>query len=68
MNNWQTGSRSSSCDCNNKLKLNPDKTQLILIGKDQTKDSLKSSFSVSLFSKVMDPAVSQKSWCNPGIS
>ena len=33
---------------NNKLKLNPDKTEFIVIGEDQIRSSLKSSFPVSL--------------------
>ena len=41
---------------NNKLKLNPDKTEFILIGDDQIRSSLKSSFPVSLLGNIMEPA------------
>ena len=41
---------------NNKLKLNPNKTEFIVIGDDQIRSSLKSSFPVSLLSNSMDPA------------
>ena len=47
----------------NKLKLNPDKTEFIVIGDDQIRSSLKASFPVSLLGNSMDPA---KSWCHPG--
>ena len=40
---------------NNKLKLNPDKTEFITIG-DQIRSSLKSSFPVSLLGNIMEPA------------
>ena len=43
---------------NNKLKLNPDKTEFIVIGNDQIKSSLKSSFPVSLLGNSMEPAES----------
>ena len=45
---------------NNKLKLNPDQTEFILIGDDQTRSSLKSSFPVSLLDNIMEPAESVK--------
>ena len=45
---------------NNKLKLNPDKTEFIVIGDDQIRSSLKSSFSVSLLGNSMEPAESVK--------
>ena len=45
---------------NNKLKLNPDKTEFIVIGDDQIRSSLKSSFPVSLLSSTMEPAESVK--------
>ena len=41
---------------NNKLKLNPDKTKFIVIGYDQIKSFLKSSFPVSLLDNIMEPA------------
>ena len=41
---------------NNKLKLNPDKMQFIVIGDDQIRSSLKSSFPVSLLGNIMEPA------------
>ena len=41
---------------NNKLKLNPDKTEFIVIGDDQIRSSLKSSFPVSLLGNNMEPA------------
>ena len=45
---------------NNKLKLNPDKTEFIVIGDDQIRSSLKSSFPVSLLGNTMEPAESVK--------
>ena len=45
---------------NNKLKLNPDKTEFIVIGDDQIRSSLKSSFPVSLLSNSMEQAESVK--------
>ena len=44
----------------NKLKLNPDKTEFIVIGDDQIRSSLKSSFPVSLLGNTMEPAESVK--------
>ena len=41
---------------NNKLRLNPDKTEFIVIGDDQMRSSLKSSFTVSLLGNSMEPA------------
>ena len=45
---------------NNKLKLNPDKTEFIAIGDDQIRSSLKPSFPVSLLGNSMEPAESVK--------
>ena len=45
---------------NNKLKLNSDKMEFIVIGDDQTRSSLKSSFPVSLLGNIMEPAESVK--------
>ena len=45
---------------NNKLKLNPDKTEFIGIDDDQIRSSLKSSFPVSLRGNIMEPAESVK--------
>ena len=45
---------------NNKLKLNPDKTEFIVIGDDQIKRSQKSYFPVSLLGNIMEPAESVK--------
>ena len=45
---------------NNKLKLNPDKTEFIVTGDDQIRSSLKSSFPVSLLGNTMKPAESVK--------
>ena len=47
-------------DGNNKLKLNPDKTEFVVIGDDQIRSSLKSSFPVSLLGNSMEPAESVK--------
>ena len=41
---------------NNKLKLNPDKKEFLVIGDDQIRSSLKSSFPVSLLGNSMEPA------------
>ena len=41
---------------NNKLKLNPDKMEFIVIGDDQIRSSLKSSFPVSFLGNIMEPA------------
>ena len=41
---------------NNKLKLNPDKMEFIVIGDDQIRSSLKSFFPVSLLGNIMEPA------------
>ena len=41
---------------NNKLKLNPDKMEFIVIGIDQIRSSLKSSFPVGLLDNIMKPA------------
>ena len=41
---------------NNKLKLNLDRTEFIVIGGDQIRGSLKSSFPVSLLGNSMEPA------------
>ena len=45
---------------NNKLKLNHDKTEFIVIGPDQIRSSLKSSFPVSLLGNSMELAGSVK--------
>ena len=45
---------------NNKLKLNPDKMEFIVIGDDQIRSSLKSSSPVSLLGNIMKPAESVK--------
>ena len=45
---------------NNNLKLNPDKTEFIVIGDDQIRSPLKSSFPVSLLGNSMEPAESVK--------
>ena len=41
---------------NNKLKLNPDKMEFIVIGHDQNTTSLKSSFPVNFLGNIMEPA------------
>ena len=41
---------------NNKLKLNPDKTEFIVTDDDQIGSSLKPSFPVSLLDNIMEPA------------
>ena len=41
---------------NNKLKLNPDKTEFMVIGDEQIRCCLKSSFPVSLLDNTMEPA------------
>ena len=41
---------------NNKPKLNPDKKEFIVIGDDQIRSSLKSSFPVTLLGNIMEPA------------
>ena len=45
---------------NNKLNLNIDKTEFIVIGDDQIRSSLNSSFPVSLLGNSMEPAESVK--------
>ena len=45
---------------NNKPKLNPDKTEFIVIGDDQIRSSLRSSFPVSFLGNIMEPAESVK--------
>ena len=45
---------------NNNLKLNPDKMEFRVIGDDQIRSSLKSSFPVSLLGNSMEPAESVK--------
>ena len=45
---------------NNKLKLNPDKTEFIVIGDDQIRSSLKAFFPVSFLCNIMEPAESVK--------
>ena len=41
---------------NNKLKLNSDKTEFIVIGDGQIRSSMKSSFSVNFLGNIMEPA------------
>ena len=41
---------------NNQLKLNPDKTEFIVIGDDQIRSSLKSSFPLCFLGNMMEPA------------
>ena len=45
---------------NNKLKLNPDKTEFIVTGDDQIRSSLKSSFPASFLGNSKEPAESVK--------
>ena len=45
---------------NNKLKLNPDKTEFRVIGDDQIRSSLKSSFPVSFLGNILKPAETVK--------
>ena len=45
---------------NHKLNLNPDKTEFILTGDDEIRNSLKSSFPVNLLRETMEPADSVK--------
>ena len=52
---------------NNKLKLNPDKMEFIVIGDDQIRSSLKSSFPVSFSWQYHGISlISEKPWCDPG--
>ena len=44
----------------NKLKLNPEKMEFIVIGDDQIRSSLKSSFPVSFLGNIMERAESVK--------
>ena len=46
---------------NNKLILNPDKTEFILIGDDQIIKSMKSSYPGSLLDNIIEPTESVKS-------
>ena len=48
---------------NNKLKLNPDKTEFIMIGDDQIRSSLKLSFPVRFLGNIMEPAESVRNFC-----
>ena len=52
LTNWLEAVQASMG--NNKLKLNPDKTEFIVFGDDQIRSSLKSSFPVSLFDNIME--------------
>ena len=45
------------------LKLNSDKTEVIVIVDDKIRSSLKSSFPVSLLANTMEPAESFKNLC-----
>ena len=45
---------------NNNLKLNPDKMEFIVIGDDQIRSSMNSSFSLNFLSNIMEPAESVK--------
>ena len=45
---------------NNKLKLNPDKMEFIVIGDDKIRSSMKSSFPISFLGNIMEPAESVK--------
>ena len=45
---------------NNKLKLNPDRKEFIVIGDNQIRSSLKSSFPVSFLGNIMELAESVK--------
>ena len=50
-----------------KLKLNPDKTEFIVIGDDKIRSSMKLPFIVSFHGNIMEPAESvKKLWCHPG--
>ena len=49
----------------NKLKLNPDTTEFILIGDDQIRNSMKLSFCVSLVGNIMELAESVKILVSP---
>ena len=44
----------------NKVKLNPDKMEFIVIGDDQIRSSMKSSLPVSFLVSIMEPAESVK--------
>ena len=50
---------------NKKLQLNPDKTEFILIGDDQIRNSMKLSFPVSLIGNGTS-GIRQNPWCYPG--
>ena len=45
---------------NNKLKLNPDKTEFIVIGDDKIRSTMKSPFPVGFLCNIMEPAESVK--------
>ena len=45
---------------NNKLKLNPDKMEFIVIGDNKIRSSMKSSFPVSVLGNIMEPVESVK--------
>ena len=45
---------------NNRLKLNPDKMEFIVIGDDKIRSFMKSSFPVSFLGNIMEPAESVK--------
>ena len=50
---------------NVKLLLNPDKIEFILIGEDETRNSLKSSLNVSLLGNTMEATESVKTLVSP---
>ena len=52
---------------NNKLKLNPKNTELIMIGNDWIRNSLKLSFPLSLFDDIMEQVESIKTLVSPWI-
>ena len=59
--NWQIALRPSRLGWqNNKLKLNPNKAEFIVIGNDQIRSSLKSSFLVNSLGKITEQAASVK--------
>ena len=45
---------------NNKLILNPDKTEFILIGDEKVRNAMVNAFPVSLLGNAMEPAISVK--------
>ena len=55
---WQIALRLSRLGW--EINLNPDKTEFIVIGDDQIRSSLKSSFPVSFLGNIMEPGDSVK--------